>query len=75
MKVQWRIVPKEEVLGEYYRSLVERTEGYEMEGAEVGDEAGDVGMGGEDVVGSESSGSNVSVESGISEGRMDEAPT
>ena len=30
-KVQWRIVPRPEELEEYYRSLVEQTEGYEME--------------------------------------------
>ena len=30
-KVQWKIVPKPEVLVDYYRSLVERTEGYELE--------------------------------------------
>ena len=30
-KVQWKIVPKPETLEDYYRSLVERTEGYEME--------------------------------------------
>ena len=36
-KVQWKIVPKPEVLEEYYRSLVERTEGFELE---KGDESG-----------------------------------
>ena len=30
-KVAWKIVPKPEVLEDYYRSLVERTEGYELE--------------------------------------------
>ena len=30
-RVQWKIVPKPEVLEDYYRSLVERTEGYELE--------------------------------------------
>lgn len=30
-KVQWKIVPKPEVLEEYYRSLVDRTEGFELE--------------------------------------------
>ncbi|GAB7357745.1 hypothetical protein MBLNU459_g0400t1 [Dothideomycetes sp. NU459] len=30
-KVQWRIVPKPEVLVDYYASLVGRSEGYEME--------------------------------------------
>jgi len=33
-KVQWRIVPKPEVLEEYYRSMVERSEGYAFEGEE-----------------------------------------
>lgn len=32
-KVQWKIVPKPEVLEEYYRSLVDRTQGFELEGA------------------------------------------
>lgn len=31
-RVQWRIVPQPEVLVDYYKSLVARTEGYEMEG-------------------------------------------
>lgn len=31
-KVQWKIVPRPEVLEDYYRSLVERTEGYMLEG-------------------------------------------
>lgn len=30
-KVQWKIVPKPEVLEDYYRSLVERTEGFVLE--------------------------------------------
>lgn len=30
-KVDWKIVPKPEVLEEYYRSLVDRTEGFELE--------------------------------------------
>jgi len=30
-RVEWRIVPKPEVLADYYRSLVERTEGYEID--------------------------------------------
>ena len=34
-RVQWKIVPKPEVLEDYYRSLVERTEGYELEGEAV----------------------------------------
>lgn len=30
-KMQWRIVPRPEVLRDYYRSLVERADGYELE--------------------------------------------
>jgi hypothetical protein len=30
-RVEWRIVPKPEVLVDYYRSLVERNEGYEID--------------------------------------------
>ncbi|KAK5136461.1 hypothetical protein LTR08_003106 [Meristemomyces frigidus] len=30
-KVQWKIIPKPEVLEEYYGSLVDRTEGFELE--------------------------------------------
>ena len=30
-RVEWRIVPKPEVLSDYYRSLVARGDGYEME--------------------------------------------
>lgn len=36
-KVQWKIVPKPEVLVDYYNSLVERTEGYVLEGQENAD--------------------------------------
>lgn len=32
-KVHWKIVPQPEVLEDYYRSLVERTDGYELEGS------------------------------------------
>ncbi len=38
-RVDWKIVPRPEVLVDYYRSLVERSEGYEIEGA-VGTEDG-----------------------------------
>lgn len=34
-RVEWRIVPKPEVLVDYYRSLVERSEGYKLEEEEV----------------------------------------
>lgn len=37
-KVEWKIVPKPETLEEYYRSLVDRTQGYELETA-AGSEA------------------------------------
>lgn len=30
-RVEWRIVPKPEVLVDYYRSLVERSEGFKIE--------------------------------------------
>ena len=30
-RVEWRIVPKPEVLEDYYRSLVERSEGFKIE--------------------------------------------
>lgn len=33
-KVQWKIVPQPEVLVDYYNSLVERTEGFELEGTQ-----------------------------------------
>lgn len=32
-RVEWRIVPKPEVLVDYYRSLVERSDGYQVEGS------------------------------------------
>ena len=32
-RVEWRIVPKPEVLVDYYRSLVDRSEGYRLEGS------------------------------------------
>lgn len=34
-KLEWRIVPKPEVLVDYYRSLVERSEGFVLEKEEV----------------------------------------
>lgn len=33
VRVQWRIVPKPEVLVDYYRSLVERSDGYVIDGS------------------------------------------
>ncbi|KAI9815788.1 MAG: hypothetical protein M1827_002184 [Pycnora praestabilis] len=38
-RVEWRIVPKPEVLVDYYRSLVERSEGYEVEVEDPMDES------------------------------------
>jgi hypothetical protein len=34
-RVQWRIVPKPEVLEDYYKSLVERCAGFELESADA----------------------------------------
>lgn len=36
-KVQWRIVPKPEVLVDYYVSLVQRNEGFQLEAADESD--------------------------------------
>ena len=36
-RVEWRIVPKPEVLVDYYRSLVERSEGYKIEERKSGE--------------------------------------
>jgi len=38
VRVQWRIVPVPEVLGDYYRSLVGRTLGYVLEGEASGED-------------------------------------
>ena len=35
-RVEWRIVPKPEVLVDYYRSLIEHNEGYRLEGSREG---------------------------------------
>ena len=32
-RVEWRIVPKPEVLVDYYRSLIERSDGFRIEGS------------------------------------------
>ena len=34
-RVEWRIVPKPEVLVDYYRSLIERSDGFEIESSEA----------------------------------------
>lgn len=47
-KVQWKIVPKPETLVDYYNSLVDRTEGYELEPCEES-ESTDVSPDGSDV--------------------------
>ncbi|KAL8719110.1 MAG: hypothetical protein Q9225_003845 [Loekoesia sp. 1 TL-2023] len=39
-RVEWRIVPKPEVLVDYYRSLIERSEGYQIEGSRAGSKSG-----------------------------------
>ncbi|KAL8683956.1 MAG: hypothetical protein Q9224_000875 [Gallowayella concinna] len=39
-RVEWRIVPKPEVLVDYYGSLVERSDGYQIEGSRAGSKAG-----------------------------------
>ncbi|KAK3719652.1 Pho80p cyclin [Vermiconidia calcicola] len=57
-KVAWKIVPKPEVLVDYYSSLVERTEGFELEGGEGG--------------GGEGSGNTSADESEDGEGEKDE---
>ncbi len=38
-RVEWRIVPKPEVLVDYYKNLVERSEGFEIEGSSTGSKA------------------------------------
>ncbi len=56
-RVDWRIVPRAEVLVDYYRSLVERSEGFEVEreGGEnevvIGDDVGMNDNGPDDVAG------------------------
>ncbi|KAL8726644.1 MAG: hypothetical protein Q9166_006603 [cf. Caloplaca sp. 2 TL-2023] len=39
-RVEWRIVPKPEALEEYYKSLVERSDGYRIEGSRAGSKSG-----------------------------------
>ncbi|KAL8664164.1 MAG: hypothetical protein Q9202_003242 [Teloschistes flavicans] len=39
-RVEWRIVPKPEVLVDYYRSLVERSDGHRIEGSKAGSKEG-----------------------------------
>ena len=43
-RVEWRIVPKPEVLVDYYRSLVERSEGFEIELEAVEDDSQESGL-------------------------------
>lgn len=38
-RVEWRIVPKPEVLVDYYRSLVERSEGFKIEEESASDKS------------------------------------
>ena len=35
-RIEWRIVPRPEILADYYRSLIERSDGYVMEGVSGG---------------------------------------
>ncbi len=44
-RVEWRIVPKPEVLVDYYRSLVERSEGFKIEGSPISEKSSSVGEG------------------------------
>ncbi|KAL8712870.1 MAG: hypothetical protein Q9220_003078 [cf. Caloplaca sp. 1 TL-2023] len=39
-RVEWRIVPQPEVLVDYYRSLIERSDSYQIEGSTAGSRAG-----------------------------------
>lgn len=43
-RVDWKIVPNPEVLVDYYRGLVERSEGYVLEDAETADDDSDESM-------------------------------
>jgi len=45
VRVQWRIVPQSEVLVNYYRSLVERSPGYQLEESEEADEGSEKDVG------------------------------
>ncbi|KAL8861035.1 MAG: hypothetical protein Q9178_002548 [Gyalolechia marmorata] len=65
-RVEWRIVPKPETLRDYYRSLVERSEGYQIEGEREGVKSGGSKAGSEP--GSEDTGSGGS---GVCDGPMD----
>lgn len=44
-RVEWRIVPKPEVLVDYYRSLIERSEGFKIEGSPVSEKSSSLGEG------------------------------
>ncbi|QIX02498.1 hypothetical protein AMS68_008015 [Peltaster fructicola] len=48
-KVQWKIVPKPETLVDYYNSLVDRTEGYELEPSEGDSDSSEISPDGSDV--------------------------
>lgn len=41
-KVQWKIVPKPETLVDYYNSLVDRTDGFELEPGQSGSESSEI---------------------------------
>ena len=67
-RVEWRIVPKPEVLVDYYRSLVERSEGFRIEGS------GGAGRGRSSSNGSQRSSGPGSKECGDGMGKATAAP-
>lgn len=66
-RVEWRIVPRPETLRDYYRSLVERSDGHRIEGGSSSSRAGSEKAGSSERGGSERGGS----ESGGSAGGCD----
>lgn len=76
-RVEWRIVPRPETLRDYYRSLVERSEGYRIEGGSSSSSNGSSRAGSEKAAGSEKGGSERGGGSesggsaGICDGQMD----
>ena len=46
-RVEWRIVPRPEMLEDYYRSLVERSDGFEIESVGSGSRSGSGSFGSE----------------------------
>ncbi|KAI4103212.1 MAG: hypothetical protein LQ339_004315 [Xanthoria mediterranea] len=77
-RVEWRIVPRPETLRDYYRSLVERSEGYRIEGGNSSSSSnGSSRAGSEKAAGSEKGGSERGGGSesggsaGVCDGQMD----